>query len=89
METRDADFEARLKRLEDIVAQLEDADLPLEKGVDLFKEGAELAKTCRRQLEQAKNQVQVYVKGVLEDFEMEPPQADAQGEVDAGTPEDL
>ena len=89
MDTRDADFEARLKRLEDIVAQLEDADLPLEMGVDLFKEGAELAKTCRHQLEQAKNQVQVYVKGVLEDFELEPPQPDAAGEEDAGTPEDL
>lgn len=63
------DFEAQLKRLQDIVRQLEQGELPLEQGVELFKEGTELAKACRKRLEEAKSQVEILSEGVLKEFQ--------------------
>lgn len=65
------DFEARLERLGKIVEELEKGDLPLERGVALFKEGQTLAKACRKQLEEAKNEVKVVSEGMVTDFEPE------------------
>jgi exodeoxyribonuclease VII small subunit len=73
------DFEARLERLGKIVEELEKGDLPLERGVKLFKEGRALAKSCRKQLEEAENEIKVMSDGVLSDFEPEP-----SGEGDEG-----
>jgi exodeoxyribonuclease VII small subunit len=64
-------FDARLAELRRIVARLEGEDLPLEEGVTLFKEGVALAKTCRKQLESAKNEVMLSSKGLLEPFELD------------------
>lgn len=65
------DFESRLERLGKIVEELEKGDLPLERGVALYKEGRALAKSCRDQLEAAKNEVKVVSGGVLSEFEPE------------------
>jgi exodeoxyribonuclease VII small subunit len=40
------DFEAALKRLEEIVERLERGDIPLEKALDLYEEGIGLSKSC-------------------------------------------
>jgi exodeoxyribonuclease VII small subunit len=64
-------FEEQLQRLQEIVASLEQDDLPLERGVELFREGCELAKSCREQLKEAQHKVQIYAKGVLQDFDPE------------------
>lgn len=64
-------FDARLAELQRIVAKLENEDLPLEEGVALFKEGVALAKSCRKQLESARNEVMLSSKGLLEPFDME------------------
>lgn len=69
-------FDAKLAELRRIVARLESEDLPLEDGVALFKEGVALAKSCRNQLEAAKNEVMLFSKGLLEPFELE---GDADG----------
>ncbi len=71
------DFESQLKRLQDIVRQLEAGDLPLEKGVELFKEGTELAKACRKRLDEAKTEVEILAEGVFREF-------DAAGGADEG-----
>jgi exodeoxyribonuclease VII small subunit len=70
---RDAepDFETGLARLQRIVDELERGDLPLERGVELFKQGLTLAKRCREQLATAKNEVTVYQNGLLSTFEPE------------------
>ncbi len=73
------DFEHQLSRLEDIVSRLEQGDLPLEKGIALFREGTELAKSCRKQLKEARHKVQVYSQGMLQDFEPQEPAEDDQG----------
>ncbi|GAB6059878.1 exodeoxyribonuclease VII small subunit [Desulfonatronum parangueonense] len=62
-------FDVRLSELQRIVARLEAEDLPLEEGVALFKDGVVLAKSCRRQLETARNEVMVLSQGLLEPFE--------------------
>jgi len=56
------DFETRLARLTEIVETLEREDPPLEKGMDLYKEGVELVKNCRAQLEKAKYDISVFGK---------------------------
>jgi len=59
-------FDHRLAELQRIVTRLEQEDLPLENGVALFKEGVALAKSCRKQLETARNEVMVLSQGLLE-----------------------
>lgn len=47
-------FEDRLAGLEDIVKQLENEKLPLDKAMELYKKGIELTSECRGELEEAK-----------------------------------
>lgn len=62
-------FEDQLKRLQMIVEELERGDLPLEKSVDLYKEGLMLSKVCRGQLEKAKNEISIFNEGMVQPFE--------------------
>ena len=43
-------FESSLKKLEQIVAKLEDGDISLEDSVKSFEEGIGLVKECQKQL---------------------------------------
>lgn len=45
------EFDARLKRLEEVVAQLERGGVPLEESLKLFEEGMGLLKKLQRVLE--------------------------------------
>ncbi len=65
------EFEKQLKRLQEIVSQLEQGELSLEQGVALFKEGCELAKACQDQLKTAKHKVEIYSQGTLQEFKVE------------------
>ena len=62
-------FEDRLERLKAVVEQLERGDLPLERGVALYKEGLELVKSCGKQLETARHEVRVVSEGLLREFD--------------------
>jgi exodeoxyribonuclease VII small subunit len=55
-------FEKNLERLDAIVHQLEDADLPLEKALQLYEEGMKLSEVCQRQLQEAEGRVQILMK---------------------------
>jgi len=55
-------FEDSLKKLEEIVAQLERGDVPLEESIRLFEEGTRLSAECRKQLEEAEGKVEMLVK---------------------------
>ena len=46
-------FEEVLKRLETIVKQLEQGDVPLEKSIALYEEGIQLSRTCSDHLAKA------------------------------------
>ncbi len=50
-------FEEKLKRIEEIVRELEDGDLPLEECVKLYEEGMNLIKECKETLERVKQRV--------------------------------
>ena len=51
-------FESSIKKLEQIVAKLEDGDISLEDSVKSFEEGVGLVKECQKQLSAAELKVQ-------------------------------
>jgi exodeoxyribonuclease VII small subunit len=53
------DFEKNLKRLEEIVAKLEDGQLPLEESLLLFEEGIKISRACNTKLTEAENRVKL------------------------------
>lgn len=62
-------FEDRIKALKSIVEKLERGDLPLEEGVELYKEGLALAQACGKQLESARHEVKIVSEGLVREFE--------------------
>jgi exodeoxyribonuclease VII small subunit len=72
MATKKARFEESMKRLEEIVRELEGKDLSLEESIAKFEEGVKLGKTCRELLEKAETRIKLLVedeKGTLEERE--------------------
>jgi exodeoxyribonuclease VII small subunit len=57
-----ASFEESLQRLQQIVAQLERGDLPLEDSIKLFEEGTRLSEECKKHLEDAEGKVEILIK---------------------------
>src|SRR4051795_3140218 len=55
-------FEASLEALEQIVRQLEDGDLPLEKSLELFEQGIRLSRECQERLSQAERRIEVLLR---------------------------
>jgi len=68
-----------MKRLEEIVAALEDGDTPLEKSIALFEEGTKLATECRTHLEEAEGKIEILMKQKNGKLKAEPFEADAGG----------
>ncbi len=58
----DKTFEESMKRLEEIVQQLEGGDMPLEESLSVFEEGMKLAAFCSRKLEEAEKKVTLLVR---------------------------
>lgn len=50
-------FEQAMNRLEEIVAQLETGDHPLDRALSLYEEGAKLMKQCSAMLDKAEQKV--------------------------------
>jgi exodeoxyribonuclease VII small subunit len=55
-------FEDALKRLEEIVEELERGDLPLEESLGKYEEGIKLSVLCTKKLETAKKKIEMLVK---------------------------
>lgn len=51
-------FEEALTRLEEIVSELEDESISLEKSIKLYEEGIELSKICSQTLEEAELRIE-------------------------------
>ena len=56
-------FEENMHRLEEIVGKLEKGEAPLSDSLALFEEGTALVAACRRELDQAEQQVVKLMKG--------------------------
>jgi exodeoxyribonuclease VII small subunit len=57
-------FEDLLARLEEIVAEMENGDLPLEKLLSGYEEGMRLVKACGDRLADAEQKVEILSKSV-------------------------
>ncbi len=70
MATKKVRFEDSMKRLEEIVRELEDGNLTLDESIAKFEEGVKLGKICRDMLDKAEAKIKVLVeddKGTLEE----------------------
>jgi len=67
-----ANFEDSLRKLETIVAQLEEGDLPLEQSLKLFEEGVGLSSVCKQELDAAEGKVEMLVKQRDGSIKLEP-----------------
>ena len=59
-----------MQRLEEIISQLENEKLPLEKSLKLYEEGVKLASKCANELEVAKRKIQILQQGKDGDIEV-------------------
>ncbi len=57
MSEKSQTFEASMQRLEEIVRQLEQGNVPLEASLKLFQEGTALVKSCTALLDGAEQQI--------------------------------
>lgn len=55
-------FEASLEALEQIVRNLEQGDLPLEKSLELFEQGIRLSRECQERLSQAERRIEILMR---------------------------
>jgi exodeoxyribonuclease VII small subunit len=72
------DLEKALGELEDIVAQLENGQMPLDKSLKQFERGVKLSRECQLALKDAEQKVQILMDRELKDFDTadEEPNAD-------------
>jgi exodeoxyribonuclease VII small subunit len=71
----EANFEAAMKRLEQIVEQMESGDLPLEELIVRYEEGMKLVKVCQERLAAAEQRIEIITrnsagKPVVKEFEV-------------------
>jgi exodeoxyribonuclease VII small subunit len=72
-----ASFEQAMQELEQLVAQMEAGELPLEASVAAYKRGSELVKFCGSQLDKVDHQVKLLEGDMLKPFV---PDGDRDGE---------
>lgn len=73
-------FEEAMKRLEDIVEDLEGGDLPLEKSLKVFEEGMKLLTFCSNKLDEVEKRVSVLIKESEGRYSKKPFDTDEQEE---------
>ncbi len=57
-----ANFEQAMKRLEEIVEQMESGDLPLEDLIVRYEEGMKLVKVCQERLASAEQRIEIITR---------------------------
>ncbi len=55
-------FEASLEALEQIVRELEQGDLSLERSLELFERGIKLSRECQERLSQAERRIELLMR---------------------------
>ena len=67
---KNTNFESSLKRLEDIVNEMENSQLDIDKAMKLFEEGISLVNQCSSKLDETKKKIEILVdkNGKKENF---------------------
>ena len=73
-------FEDSIKRLKEIVEQIEQGEIPLHDSLEQYEQGMALIKHCRGILQQAEKRIEKISK--VDQEESEPASAEADGEED-------
>lgn len=55
-------FEEALKKLQEIVEELESGNIPLDESLAKYEEGIRLVRLCQKKLQEAKKKIEVLVK---------------------------
>ena len=71
MTEKNKDFESSLKKLEEIVTELEAGDLPLEKSIKAFEDGIKLTRHCQKLLTEAELKIEKLVDSDDGSFDLE------------------
>ena len=78
------DFESAIKELENLVEQMEQGDISLEKSLENFERGIELTRLCQKALQEAEQKVQILTQkqsqDTIEDFPAETQSSPAPNE---------
>lgn len=56
-------FEEAIKRLEEIVGELEKGEIEIERALALFEEGTKLARMCQKKLSNVQRRIEILKKG--------------------------
>jgi len=80
-----ANFEQAMKRLEQIVEQMESGDLALEDLIVRYEEGMKLVKVCQERLASAEDRIEIITrnnagKPIVKEFEAAATQPEAKGD---------
>ena len=59
---KNTNFESSLKRLEDIVNEMENSQLDIDKAMKLFEEGISLVNQCSSKLDETKKKIEILVE---------------------------
>ncbi|MBW1615295.1 MAG: exodeoxyribonuclease VII small subunit [Deltaproteobacteria bacterium] len=62
MSAKKSNFETAIKKLEDIVSEMETGELSLEESVKKFEEGIKLSKICSDKLNEAEEKISLLAK---------------------------
>ena len=55
-------FEKNLEKIDEIVRDLEEGELPLNKSIEKFEEGVKLIKECYKEIENAELKVETIIR---------------------------
>jgi exodeoxyribonuclease VII small subunit len=76
-EAKEANFEASMKRLQEIVEDLENGELSLDQSLKLYEEGVRLSQSCMKRLTEAQQKIEMLTRGASGELRAD--------ELDAGT----
>ncbi len=68
-EQKPTSFEAAMAEVEELVARMENGELPLADALKSYQRGVELLSYCQKELRAAQQQVRILEEGVLKDFD--------------------
>ncbi len=64
-------FENSLKRLQEIVRQMEDGELALEESLQLYEQGVQLTRVCSQKLDEAEKRIEIITRNEQDKLKIE------------------